>query len=324
MPPDGYEGDDPSQSPERATGDPSLFDELFVAGAQFREETAAERAARGAQERREQREGQRRDKREARRRRLASRFGGRRRVLSFALLGAAVLATVWLGKGGDSSEQAAGNRPPTNFQVTYAPPADVRSDPGAIAAIRGEIGITSRWLTAQTGGRTLRFVEAEGEVAVDERRLAIKSTDLAQRADAISLVNDEFRSSDDDEKVIRVVFTPVRFREQVRCGESQGERFIVVWMGSCGLQPSVKSRAFGDGTTTAIAHEIVHALGAVEPCAPHYGRNGHVVDDPTDLMYDGPDAAPLADRVLDPGHDDYFEHGNAKCWDVADHPAWRK
>jgi hypothetical protein len=30
--------------------------------------------------------------------------------------------------------------------------------------------------------------------------------------------------------------------------------------------------------------EDIHVLGAVEPCAPHYGRNGHVVDDPADLM----------------------------------------
>lgn len=327
MAPDGYEGGDPPETPEGGSGDSSLFDELFVAGAQYREETAAERAARGAQERREQEQQQRQAKRQARRQRVTSRFGGRRRVLSFAGLGVVVLLTVWFRSGGDSGEEASQeDGTPTEFRVTYAVPADVEPDPGAFATIRDEIAITSRWLASQTGGRTLDFVEEEGEVAVDQRRLSIKSTELAERSDAASLLVDEFRTGGGDaesEKFIRLVFTPLRFRDQARCGESSEARFIVVWIGACGPAPSGGSKVFGDGSTATLAHEIVHALGAVAPCAPHYGRNGHVVDDPSDLMYDGSDAAPDADLVLDPGHDDYFEHGDRECWDIARHPAWR-
>ncbi|HEY3240961.1 MAG TPA: hypothetical protein VGL92_15440 [Acidimicrobiia bacterium] len=56
--------------------------------------------------------------------------------------------------------------------------------------------------------------------------------------------------------------------------------------------------------------------------------DGYEGDDPSKTpdraTGDGPDAAPDAELLLDPGHDDYFEHGNAKCWDIARHPAWSK
>ncbi|MGH8990761.1 MAG: hypothetical protein ACRDZ7_04455 [Acidimicrobiia bacterium] len=322
MAPAGFD-DDPPERPERPPDDSSLFDDLFVAGAQYREETAAERAARAEAERREQRRQQQQTKRQARKQRLTSRLGGRRRILAFALFGAVVLVIWRLTSGDDASEEARGaDRPPDGFRVTYAVPADVEPDPGAIDVIRDEIAISSGWLESQTGGRTVRFVEDGGQVAVEQRRLSITAVELADRSDAAGLVRDEFPDGDGDTDFIRIVFTPVQFREQVRCGESSTERFIVVWIGSCGPAPSATSRAFGDGTTATIAHEIVHALGAVQPCAPHYGRNGHVVDDRTDLMYDGSDPVPDADLVLDPGHDDYYEHGDDQCTDIADHPAW--
>lgn len=52
------------------------------------------------------------------------------------------------------------------------------------------------------------------------------------------------------------------------------------------------------------------------------GRNGHVVDDPRDLMYDGPSMVDPAERLLDPGHDDYYRIGRTDCVDTAAHPAW--
>jgi hypothetical protein len=117
-------------------------------------------------------------------------------------------------------------------------------------------------------------------------------------------------------------FVPVTFPEQIRCGEGSQAGFAIVWMGSCSIVPSVGSRTFGEGATFVIAHELVHALGAVPPCAPHYGRNGHVIDDPRDLLYDGPTRAPYGTIELDPGHDDYYHTNHADCPDIADHPAW--
>jgi hypothetical protein len=66
-------------------------------------------------------------------------------------------------------------------------------------------------------------------------------------------------------------------------------------------------------------------MGAVGSCAPHYGRNGHVTDNPRDIVYDQPPGGPPPasdDLLLDPGHDDYFRHDRGGCPDIADHPLW--
>ncbi|MGH9042149.1 MAG: hypothetical protein ACRDZ3_18175 [Acidimicrobiia bacterium] len=160
-----------------------------------------------------------------------------------------------------------------------------------------------------------------GQVAIDERPMSLVTTDLAGKTNAATVLDEDLDHIEASTDVIQVVFAPVRFPDQ-RCGES-ARRLVIIWIGSC-LQSSPTIAEFGDGTTTTIIHEIMHALGAVETCAPHHGRDGHVVDDRTDLMYVGSDAAPASERVLDPGRDDYFLHGNDGCWDVARHPAWRR
>ena len=60
----------------------------------------------------------------------------------------------------------------------------------------------------------------------------------------------------------------------------------------------------------AMLHEIVHTLGMVAEAAPHHNLAGHCDDTAgTDLMYAGPD--PWYASVLDQGHDDYYDHGQA-------------
>ena len=66
----------------------------------------------------------------------------------------------------------------------------------------------------------------------------------------------------------------------------------------------------------AILHELMHTMGFVPTCAPHFTQAGHVSDSPTDLMYAGPlDWHP---SVLDVGHDDYFGAHIAGCPDLLD------
>jgi hypothetical protein len=52
-------------------------------------------------------------------------------------------------------------------------------------------------------------------------------------------------------------------------------------------------------------HELMHALGFVPTCAPHFTLAGHVSDSPNDLMYAG--SLPWNPTTLDVGHDDYFD-----------------
>jgi List-Bact-rpt repeat protein len=69
------------------------------------------------------------------------------------------------------------------------------------------------------------------------------------------------------------------------------------------------------------AHELGHALGAVDDGAPHRcPDSGHTCDNAADLMYPFVvPGQPLAVAILDPGRDDYYGHSGG--WvDVQDSP----
>jgi hypothetical protein len=294
-----------------------LLDDDFVAAAPYREPSARERSAATRRAVKEGKRAIRRRRRDLRRARL----GAHRTALVVVVVLVAAVAWTMIGPGD------AAQAPPraTTIRAAYALPSDVAEDPGTVPAIRNEIDIVQRWFKEQTGDRTLRMAAADGDVVVDIQHLKVPAAELRDRSDAAGLVEDELRPADGwRENEIHLVFVPVTFTAQVRCGEGSSVSAIV-WMGSCRIQTSSASRSFGDGTTFVIAHELMHALGAVAPCAPHYGQYGHVVDNPRDLLYDGPHKADPHLAQLDPGHDDYFKiSGSSGCADVALNPAWVK
>lgn len=287
-----------------------VFDDRFVAEAAHHEPTARERFA-----------AARRLEREAelpRRRRRGPRWTTVRRLARGIGVGGLLLAGLVVMFSGLGT--AVPNDPRPRFVRTiYAVPSDVPVDPTVIPGIQRDVEVTQNWLAAQTGGRSLRFVERDGATAVDVNHLTVTAAQLQARPDAAGLINDEFRRGGAPDELM-LIFVPVRFSELIRCGEAGGH--AIVWMGSCGATPSTATTTFGEGTTSVIAHELMHVLGAVQPCAPHYGNNGHVTDDPRDLLYDGPMSN--AEILLDPGHDDYYATGNSRCPDVATHPAWQR
>jgi hypothetical protein len=78
----------------------------------------------------------------------------------------------------------------------------------------------------------------------------------------------------------------------------------------------------GHWIAMVLAHELVHALGALPSGAPHAcpGDPGHPCDDPTDVIYGPPEPQlPLSSVFLDPGHDDYYGH-SGRWFDVQDSP----
>ena len=293
----------------------SPLDDLFVEGARFREPSARERAE-------QTREFQRRGKVAARRNRRARRQGRGRKLLPWALLAAAVLV-VWFffGRGGsDSAQSRAFADAPDEITAIYAIPSDVSADETVPDAIRHELTVVDDWFESQTGER-LRITRTGDEIDVEEVPLAVDAATLVGRADAAGLVRDEFADRlEPGHDELLVVFVPAEFETQVRCGEGSAEGFAVVWMGSCQTTASTSSQ-WPDPLPTTLAHELVHTMGAVDVCAPNYGNNGHIVDNPNDLMYDGPARAD-GEIVLDPGNDDYYDHRNSDCWDVKDHPLW--
>ncbi len=72
------------------------------------------------------------------------------------------------------------------------------------------------------------------------------------------------------------------------------------------------------GIELEIIHQIIHTIGAAQPCAPHYTEKplpGHVSDSSKDLLYQGDEL--WQPSVLDVGRDDYFQHHKPRCFDLA-------
>jgi len=309
---------------ERA-GEPDLsmivLDDRFIADAAHHEPSARERAALTVQADKQVALAKRQDRRSRRRQRWSDRRSGlAHRLFKIGLVLMLLVGLVWAFTGlGDAVPS---DPRPNRVRVVYALPADATADPSVVPAIQHDIDVTQRWLAAQTGGRSLRFIQQGGATEVDIDHLTVTTAELRSRADAAGLVNDEFRTGTGQQpNELLLIFVPVHFSDLVRCGEGSQAGFAIVWMGSCGATPSSATTTFGPDTTFVMAHELIHALGAVQPCAPHYGSYGHVTDNPHDLLYDGPDPR-SPDIQLDPGHDDYYATGHPAC-DIATHPAWQ-
>ncbi len=87
------------------------------------------------------------------------------------------------------------------------------------------------------------------------------------------------------------------------CGQGGGS-VAMVYLNACTDVPK-------DGT---VAHELLHALGAVPPQAPHIcpePDGGHTCDTETDIMYPFANGSNLFGSLLDPGRDDYYGHSGS-------------
>ena len=100
------------------------------------------------------------------------------------------------------------------------------------------------------------------------------------------------------------------------CGQGgslrSGLGFAVVYPRACAGVP----------LNTTVAHEVLHTMGAVADGAPHMCAapdDGHVCDDPHDMMYPYGDDTPITGLTLDTGRDDYYGHTGAWA-DTQDSP----
>ena len=94
---------------------------------------------------------------------------------------------------------------------------------------------------------------------------------------------------------------------------------VVIPIAYCDIEPRAEAEWPG-GATYIVRHELVHLLGAVEPCAPNYEGSQHVDDDNRDLLYQGPTTRDWSNLTLDVGNDDYYRHSRDDCYDIADNP----
>jgi PASTA domain/Divergent InlB B-repeat domain len=212
--------------------------------------------------------------------------------------------------------------------MIYALPSDgVDRSFDIDGSIQSSVEAFQRWLSAQTGGRTLRIDTFQGQVDVTFVRLRLTDAEIAAHRDlALEAIDPEIVAAGFTApgKVYAVYYDGTN---PVVCGNA---KWPPLWPGKTaafylrGLSGNCFSQGFPppggqpNYTTFAMFHDALHPTGIVGQCAPHHHPTnpGHVADSNTDLMYGGGSLG-WAPSILDLGHDDYFDAHIPGCPDLA-------
>jgi hypothetical protein len=218
------------------------------------------------------------------------------------------------------AEPALRLKPGAAFEAVYALTSDQTDDPTMVPAIQHELSQVSDWFAGQTGGRRPRFVTSGAAVLVRTVHLALTAAQVAASTNATHLV----------EGALAAQGVPAANHRTVVYLDTQGDAcgatapagtVSVIFMAECDIYPDVTS-TWHYGATYVVAHEMTHAFGAVDDCAPHATGDGHTGDDPRDVLYSGSAERDWDHITLDPGHDDYYRTGRTDCYDIANSPLW--
>jgi hypothetical protein len=205
------------------------------------------------------------------------------------------------------------------------------------------------WLCNQTGGKYFHLDTYQGKLDVSFIQLSETQKELEDAPDMQS-----YRKTAPAATVfyIKPVYFEVANRLPKFGFNNPNKIYVVIYEGGgyddvCGatfvfkkiammfLKPNIKNGAFCGADEWAknyldpvshdffTAHEMIHALGAVNTCSPHYVKGSHVVDSNHDIMFsEGSD--PQQRRtdwinypILDDNHDDYYDAHISNCPDVA-------
>jgi hypothetical protein len=194
-------------------------------------------------------------------------------------------------------------------KVVYAVPSggsDRRWDVNG--RISQSVTAGNRWLSDQSGGRTFRIDTANGapDIAfVQLPRTAAQYGSFGVRA------RDEIERDLKAKGFNRANKKYLVFYEgtSTACGTSYWPPALagtasVIFLGTCPAE-GLTGDALRFGFVEAVwVHELLHGFGAAPRCAPHHTREGHVSEDPSDLMYAGD--LPWKPALLDVGRDDYW------------------
>lgn len=241
----------------------------------------------------------------------------RRRFLPILVAVLVVSGSVLLGS--DHPVEAAASTP-TTIQAVYAVPSDTPPIPGRLSAAATSISTVQAWFAAQMNGSYPVFNEKDGTVGVELLTLSKSAADIRalSTSDLDSLLLTEAEAAFDGVSGSELfVYLEAHHDDSGACGYTG--RIVVIVMDNCGTYPS-SSASFPYEDTYLVAHELTHLLGAVGSCAPNSIPGGHVDDDNRDVLYIGSQDRAWDSLMLDPGNDDYFNHGRSNCVDIADSP----
>ncbi len=244
----------------------------------------------------------------------------------------AALVVVSPGATGSAADRTTADQPDDitgpQVHIVYSIPSD-GTDRGldTNGTIAASVNNWETWLRGQTGGHGLRLDTYHGTVDITFFRAT--ENDAAMKARG-GFIRDELEKElkaagvTKPDKIYAVYYDG---NSTQSCGGGAWPPVLPGIVGAIYL-PSTFWNTVGDPcyhpeqspagmnlTDFAILHELMHTLGFVPSCAPHFTQAGHVSDGPTDLMYAGnQDWHPA---VLDIGHDDYFDAHIPGCLDLA-------
>lgn len=216
-------------------------------------------------------------------------------------------------------------QPPTYVvRAVYVVPQGVEPVASRVEAIRHELGVLSTWFAFESGGGRPRFgLDETGAHRVETVVLPFGVPEIDASEGGIEViaprVDTEIGAAQLDLLLMYVESGPPEDAPE-QCGVALQEWLAaVVWLRGC---PPPSSRSpFPRGATYVAAHELTHALGAATSCMPNDDGEGHVVDDPRDVLAAGP--ADLRRRiVLDADRDDYLGTANPDCPPITASHVW--
>jgi hypothetical protein len=246
----------------------------------------------------------------------------------------------------------------SKFHVLYVQGSDSSTNPAdqatAIGQIRNEVATLDGWFAQPAqAGRHLNLDQAAGQIEITTVRYDQFTKARLVNWDSEAgfpilrqLSDDGFGNGQNRRWLVyfdgdRAALLPGEVGDPGRshvCGIRYFQ-FTTVFMGNAchDVDGSVSLANFASQSNAGLValHEMLHGLGAVPSCAPHYtsfggghvgGTNGSFDDssfgvnnnpERFDLMF--PYAGYLP-KQLDIGRDDYFGHSNPACLDIADSP----
>ena len=203
------------------------------------------------------------------------------------------------------------------IQAVYAVPADLSPVAGRTAAIANEVAQVQGWFDSQTGGLHPVFVRDGAAIDVITVNLSLSQDDLAELSSPEGPIVDEIHAVAPATGTMDLAVVMEGDSGGGYCGRTGSIVFIPI--ANCDIPPS-ESAVWPYNGTYLMGHELTHLLGAVGFCAPNSDGTGHVNDDNRDILYSGPGGRDWDNLMLDVGNDDYYNHSNADCPDIADSP----
>lgn len=215
--------------------------------------------------------------------------------------------------------------------LVYAIPADgVDHALDTNGTIAGTVSAWEGWLAGQTGGRVLRLDTYRGADDITFVQLPQTDAEIASRGAYVrDLIEGDLKA---DGLIVAGKIYAVYYdgSSTYSCGGGAWPPVLSGVVAALYLQgappgapPCNTNRFATPGEQPgyldfAMLHELLHTLGFVPSCAPHFTQAGHVSDSNADVLYAGP--LPWYPSKLDVGHDDYFDAHIPGCPDLADSP----